>query len=102
MNDLVDVVGGYARFGSGSGNIEDFSRKSAALSHGILARLVEDFDLVTVGERAAVPGVAVLPPNGVRNRLRESSVRRQRVNGSQGARVGKIGERVVVTGSWIW
>jgi hypothetical protein len=76
VNDLVDVVGGYARLGSGSSNVEYLSRKSAALSHSILARLVENFDLVTVGERAAIPRVAVLPPHGVGDRLRQGSVRR--------------------------
>jgi hypothetical protein len=99
VDDLIDVIGGYARLGGGSGNVENLSCKSAALSHSILTRLVENFDLVTVGERAAVPGVAVLPPHGVGDRLRQSSVRRQRVDGSQRARVGEVGERVVVTGS---
>lgn len=102
VDELVDVIGGNARLSSGSGNIEDLSCKSAALSHSILARLVEDFDLVTVGERAAIPGVAVLPPHGVGDRLRQSSMRRQRVDRSQRARVGEVRERVVVTGSWIW
>lgn len=102
MDELVDVIGRDTRLGGGGSNIENLSRQSTALSHGILAGLVENFDLVAVGERAAVPGVAVLPPHGVRNRLGESSVRRQRIDGSQGARVGKVGERVVVTGSWIW
>lgn len=102
VDELVDVIGGNARLGSGSGNIEDLPCKSAALSHSILARLVEDFDLVTVGERAAIPGVAVLPPHGVGDRLRQSSMRRQRVDRSQRARVGEVRERVVVTGSWIW
>jgi len=102
VNDLIDVVGRHARLSGSGRDVEDLSRKLATLSHSILALFVENFDLVTVGEGSAVSGVAVLPPYGVRNRLRKSSVRRQRIDGSQGSRVRKVGERVIITGSWIW
>lgn len=102
MNDLINIVGRHARLSGSGSDVEDLSRKLAALSHSILALLVENFDLVTVGEGSAISRIAVLPPHGMRNRLRKSSVRRQRIDGSQGSRVRKVGERVIIAGSWIW
>lgn len=102
VNNLVDVIGRHTRLRGGGSNVEDLSCKRAALSHSILSSLVENFDLVAAAEGAAVLGVAILPPHGVRNRFGEGSMRGERIDGSQRAGVGEVGERVVVAGSWIW
>lgn len=101
VDNLIDVIGRNARLGRGRSNVKHLSRKFANLSHGIYSSLVEDIDLVSVRERAAVPRVSILPPYGVSNRLGERSVWRERIDRSQRAGVGKVRERVEVTGSWI-
>jgi hypothetical protein len=40
VNYPVDLIGRDAGFGSPGSDVEDLSRQSTALSHGVLARLV--------------------------------------------------------------
>lgn len=102
VHNLVDLVGRHTRLRGSGGNIKDLSRKLAGLAHSLLGLLVEDLDLVSVREGAAVLGVPVLPPCRVRDGLGQGAVLGQRVDGAEGAGVGIVGERVVVAGCWIW
>lgn len=102
VDDLVDLIGRDTRLRGRGGNVEDLSSKLAGLSHSLLALVVEDVDLVAVRKRAAVLGIAVLPPCWVRDGLGQGSMLGQRVNGAEGAGEGIVGERVVVAGRWIW
>lgn len=102
VDNLVDVIGRHTRFGCRSSNVEDLASKFADLAHSILACLIVNLELVSVGERAAVLGVAVLPPDGVGDRLGEGSVLGERVDGSKLSTVGVVWKRVIEAGSWIW
>lgn len=102
VHNLVNVVGSNARLGSSGSEIEDLTRELADLAHGFYALGVENVKLVAVGQRAAVLGVAIFGPHGVRDRLGNGSVLGQRVDRSEGSREWEARERIVVTGCWIW
>jgi len=74
VDHLIDVVGSDAGLCRGGGNVEDFPSESAALPHCLLPSRVEDLDLVAGGQVAAVSGVAILPPDGVGDRLGQGSM----------------------------
>lgn len=74
MDNFVNVVGRHAGLGSRGRDIQNLTGKLTALPHSFLALGIEDLNLVSIHERAAVLGVAVFPPYRVRDRLGQCSV----------------------------
>lgn len=99
--DSVDLVGSDARSDRSSSDVENLSGQPADLAHRILRLLVEDFDLVPVDEGPSCLGNAIGGVVRVGDRLWDFAPRRQRVDGSKGAGVRKVRERVVVAGLWV-
>lgn len=98
MHYPVDLIGSHTRFcGSGS-NIKNLPREPTALSHCILAGLIQDFDLVSIQQRTGVFGITILPPYGVWNGLWQRTMGRQRVDRSKFAGEREIWKRVVGSG----
>jgi hypothetical protein len=82
MHYLIDVIGGDAGLGCGSCNIKNFARQATSLSHGLLALGIVDFELVATAECSVVLGVAVLPPDGMGNRLGDDPAVGKRIDGA--------------------
>lgn len=81
MNDLVYVIGCDAGNGCGCGNVQNLARETAHLAHTFLGVRVQEIDLVPVVGR--VPWVAVLAPNGVRDRFGYQSSRGEGIKWAQ-------------------
>lgn len=101
MYNPVDLIGRDAGPHSSSSDVENLSGESADLAHRILCLLVQDLDLVPVDEGPPRLGDAIGGVVGVGDRLWDFTSRRQRIDGSEGAGVRKVRERVVVAGLWV-
>ena len=101
MDNLVDVVGCYTRLCRRCRNVQNLTRQSAHLAHAILLLLGENGNLVPVDKDLLRARNAILGVIRVLDALLHLTLRRQRVDGSQGAGVGEGRERVVVSGRWI-
>lgn len=102
VDDIVDIVSRDAGFGRRCRNIEDLSCQTADFSHRSNSLGIEYLNLVAVRQRAVVLGIAIFPPDRVRDRLGNGAVIGERIDGSELSREREAGERVVETGSWIW
>ena len=100
MDNLVDIVGRDPWADGGGGDIQDLARKAGDLPHRILALRIEDGDLGPAGTRAVLRN-AILGPLGVGYALWNDALRREGIDGSDGAGVMESGERVVDARSWI-
>lgn len=100
MDNLVDIIGRDSGADGGGGDIQDLAREAADLPHRILGLRVEDVDLRPARPRAVLRN-AVFGPLGVGYSLRNDALRREGVDGSDGARVVEGGEGVVDARSWI-
>lgn len=101
VDDLVNVVGGYTRLRCRRGNVQNLTRQSAHLAHAILLLLGEDSNLVPVDEDLLRARDTVLGVVWKLDALLHFTLRRQRVDGSQGAGVGECWERVEVSCRWV-
>ena len=101
VHNLVDVVGCYAGLCGRSGNVQDLTRQSAHFAHAVLLLLCENSNLVPVDKDLLRAGDAILCVVWVLDALLDLALRRQRVDGSQGAGVREGRERVEVTSCWI-
>jgi hypothetical protein len=93
--DPVDLVGRYTRLGRSGCEVENLTGELAALAHGSLTLGIEDINLVPVDNGAAVLGIAILPPHGMRDGLGKRSVGRERVGSAERPGVVEVGERIV-------
>lgn len=102
VHDLVDIIGRDTGFYCSCGDIENFSCEATAFSHAFLAHGIENIYLIAGSQVAAIPWVAVLPPNWVRYRLGQGAMLREWVDRSQWPREGKTREGVIIARSWVW
>lgn len=80
MADFVEVVCCYSGFYFAGHGVENFTREAADLSHSILARLVEDCDLVA--PEHFIFRVAIFRPRGLDDVLGYRPSWGKRVDGS--------------------
>lgn len=59
VDNLVNVVCSYARFGGRRSNIQDFSGEPAHLPHAFLAFLIQNLDLVPHAKYSLALGNAI-------------------------------------------
>jgi hypothetical protein len=101
VDDLVNVVGGDTRLRRRRRNVQNLTRQSAHLAHAILLLLGEDSNLVPVDEDLLRARDTVLGVVWQLDALLHFTLRRQRVDGSQGTGVGECWERVEVSCRWV-
>ena len=101
VHDLVDVVGCDTGLCGRSGDVQNLTRQPAHLAHAVLLLFCEDSNLVPVDKDLLRAGNAILCVVGVLDALLDLALRRQRVDGAQGAGVGEGRERVEVASCWI-
>lgn len=102
VDDFIDIVGGDTGLQLPRSNIKDLSRHPAHLAHTVLLRLVQKSDIVSANKFLLGAGNAIFRVVRVRNRLRDSLLRRQRVNRSEGSGESEGRKRIVFPGCWVW
>jgi len=100
VDNLVYVVGGDSGADSGSGDVENFTREAADLAHAVLGFGVEYLDLIPA-RHGSVLGDTIFGPFGVSYALGDDTLRREGIDGAEGASIVEGREGVEVASSWI-
>jgi hypothetical protein len=102
VDHLVDMVRRSTRLHLPRSNIQDLARQTADLAHPILLLLIQDRDVVPAYKLLLGPREAVLRVVGMGDGFGNGPRRRQGVDGAQGAGVLEGGERIELSGGWVW
>lgn len=101
MDYLVDIVGRNTGLHSSCGEVQNLTSKATDTAHALLLLLVQDLDAMLTEHALFRAGDTISSIVGVGDRLGNSALGRQRIDGAKRARVLERGVRVEKAGSWI-